>query len=102
MAIWSAVWPKETGKTYHSVPLLEGIGKGLFRKAQSMDVLHSNPAVSVLGRVWVATDDFQQRSLEKRVANTESEYKPQDYQKFSTRPGNYPYLALRSQVAMRE
>lgn len=82
MAIWSAVWPKETGKTYRSVPLPEGTGKGLFSKVpfqQPLYVLHSNPAVSVLGKGRVATDDFQQCSLEKHVANTESEDKPQDY-----------------------
>jgi len=48
MAIWSAVWPKETGKTYQPVPLSEGTGKGLFSKAlfqQSLHVLHRNPAV---------------------------------------------------------
>lgn len=76
MAIWSAVWPKETGKTYHSVPLSEGTGKGLFSKApfqQLLYVLHSNPAASGLGKGWAAIDDFQQCSMEKHVANTESE-----------------------------
>ena len=56
---------------------------------------------SVLGKGWVATDDFQ-CSLEKHVANTTSEDKPQDCQKFNTRPGNYPCLALRFQAAIKE